>query len=260
MAWNPFRAIGNAIRGVFGGRGGEATPEPAAPTPEVVPSPEPSVPAVVPERRGGLAGLWDRVTGGDRRRELEERERQLQERERHVEERERHVEERERAVSPPQAEAPEVSAPGQPSQGPEAPDVAGPVQPPQAPEPEHDMPKFVGGDGGGGPDYLGQDEQFFGVDSDIERGLQEAVDNFIMDRGGLDGLTVDAREWLEGPTISEPFGEYWHSGGFTAEQVLEGMTNIRNIEITEGDDGEIHIEFDYDSEVEGYEVSGHASA
>jgi hypothetical protein len=271
MAWNPFRAIGNAIRGVFGGGGGEAAPPaPApAPTPEVAPAPAPSAPAVVPERRGGLAGLWDRVTGADRRREeaaererqLEERERQVQDRERQVEDRERHIEERERAVAPPQPEAPEGAGPGQ---APQLPEGAAPGQAPQPEAPEHDMPKFVGGDGGGGLDYREQDERAFGIDSDIERDLQEAVDNFIADRGGLDGLGSDAREWLLSPSISEVFSQYWHSAGFTAEQVIAGMKDISNIEITEGDDGEIHIEFDYESEVYGetttYEVNGHARA
>jgi hypothetical protein len=235
MAFNPFRAIGNAIRGVFGGRGGGEAAPPPAPSAPSVPA---AGPGVVPGRRGGLAGLWDRFTGADRRRELEGRERQ-------VAERERQVAERERDVQPPQV--------------PEAPEVDGSVQPPQAPGPDRDLPKFVGG-GGGDLDYWERDERAFGIDSDIERRLQEAVDDFISNRGGLDGLVVDAREWLMNPTVSEPFSDYWHSGGFTADQVLAGMQNISNIQIVEGDDGEIHIEFDYDSEVNGYPVSGHASA
>jgi hypothetical protein len=167
----------------------------------------------------------------ERERQLAERERQIEERERQLEERQRQVEEREQAIPPaPPAQAPE-------------------------PAPERDLPKF-----GGDADYLGRDERAFGADSEIERELQAVVDDFIMDRGGLDGLAVDASDWLQNPTISQPFGDYWTSGGFTADQVLAGMTNISNIQISEGDDGDIHIEFDYDSEVEGYEVSGHASS
>jgi hypothetical protein len=37
------------------------------------------------------------------------------------------------------------------------------------------------------------------------------------------------------------------------------MKDIRNIQISEGDDGDIHIEFDYDSEIDEYEIHGHAS-
>lgn len=237
MAWNPFKAIGNAVGRIFGR--GEATPtsqpeQPPAPEPQRQPEQSP-----VQERRGGLAGFWDKITGAERRqeeaereRQLEERERQLEERQRQIEEREQQIEVREQAVSPT------------------------PSPPPQEAAPERELPKFAGG---GVSDHLEQDERAFGADSEIVRAIEEAVADFIADRGGLEGLSVDAQEWLQSPTVSAPFGDYWQSGGFTADQVLDGMTNIRNIEISEGEDGEIHVEFDYDADVDGYEVHGHAS-
>jgi hypothetical protein len=232
MAWNPFRAIGDAIGRVFGR--GESTPVPQSEAPQRQPE---------AQERGWIDRIVDRVTGADRRqeeadrgrqveereRELAERLRQIEERERQVEDRQRQVEERERASAPP------------------------PIAPPPA-APERDLPKF-----GGDTDYRARDERAFGTDSGIEQGLQEAVDDFIADRGGLDGLSVDAREWLDYPTVSQPFGEYWSSGGFTADQVLGGMTSITNIQITENEDGGIDVEFDYEAEVDGYEVRGHAS-
>jgi hypothetical protein len=240
MPWNPFRAIGNAIGRVFGG--GEQAPAPAQ-EPVPAPAPEPAPQAIAPERRGGLAGFWDRLTGAERRREeaaererqVEARLRQVEERERQLEERQRQIEERERAISPA---APEQALPS-------------------GPPPERELPKFAAGDVG---DYLARDERAFGTDSEIERSLQGVVDDFIADRGGLDGLSAEALEWLQTPTISEPFSDYWQSGGFTADQVLAGMVNISNIEIVEGEDGDIHIEFDYEADVEGYEIHGHASS
>ena len=203
MAWNPFRAIGDAIGRVFG-RGEEPA---AAPQPERQPE---------PQERGFLGRIWDRVTGGERERQLEERQRQ--------------IEEREQAISP--------------------------APPAQAAAPERDLPKFAADE----PGYQSRDERAFGTDSEIGRELEDKVADFIADRGGLDGLTTDAREWLQSPTISEPFSNYWQSGGFTADQVLAGMTNISNIQISEDDDGEMHVEFDYEADVDGYEVHGHAGS
>ncbi|GCE03517.1 hypothetical protein [Dictyobacter aurantiacus] len=177
-----------------------------------------------------INGRAERGEQSERERQLEERERQLAEREellnQQLAERERQLEERERAMAAP-------------------------------PEPE--LPKF----GTGPSDYLDRDERAFGADSEIVSSLEEAVADFISDRGGLDGLSVDATEWLESPTISAVFDQYWVSGGFTADQVVEGVVSINNIKITEDEDGSIHIEFDYESEVDGedgdYVVQGHAS-
>jgi hypothetical protein len=215
MAWNPFRAIGDAVGRMFGH--GE---QPAAPQPERAPE---------PQERGFIERIIDRVTGADRRREEAERERQVSDLQRQVSDLQRQIEERERV---------------------------GPAPPVQAPGPERELPKFAADVA----DFLARDERAFGTDSEIERELEGAVADFVMDRGGLDGLSVDASEWLRVPTVSEPFAAYWQSGGFTADQVLAGMTNISNIQITEGDDGDIHIEFDYDADVDGYEVHGHASS
>jgi hypothetical protein len=249
MAWNPFRAIGDAIGRVFG-RG----EQPASPEPPPA-APEPSPPAAVPERRGGLAALWDRVSGADRRQEEADRERQLEERLRQLEERERQLVERERQIEVREQAAPPAPAPEQAiSPAPPAPAQAAPLA--QVPTPERELPKFAAD----ASDYLARDERAFGVDSELGRELDGAVADFIADRGGLDGLSVDAREWLQTPTISEPFSNYWQSGGFSADQVLAGMQNITNIQIKEGDDGEVHIEFDYDADVDGYEVHGHASS
>lgn len=235
------------------------------PVPPPVPQPEPER----EERRGIFARLRDRVTGADRRREeaerqererqaeqqrqerevarareieareraIVERELQVQERERQVRDRERHVQEQERQVQKPE---PQVQKPERT------------ISPAPAPE----LPKFAYGDMF---DYIERDERAFGVDSELVRSLEDAVADFIADRGGLDGLNMIAREWLESPTISEAFSDYWQSGGFTADQVLGGMSSISNIQIVEGEDGDIHVEFDYDAEVDGYEVSGHAS-
>jgi hypothetical protein len=193
------------------------------------------------------------VTGADRHRdEVAERERQLEERQRQIEERERQVEERQHQIEERLRQIEEreqaVASPAVPTPPPEQ------AIPPAAP-PERELPKFASD----GPDYIAQDERAFGTDSEMNRELEGAVDDFIMDRGGLDGLSADAREWLQSPTISEPFSNYWQSGGFSADQVLAGMQNITNIQIKEGEDGEIHVEFDYDAEVDGYEVHGHAS-
>jgi hypothetical protein len=242
--WNPFKAIGDAIGRVFGR-------EESAPTPQQERQPEPQEERQLerqpePQERGFFGQIWDRVSGADRRRdELETRERQLEERQQQIETRERQLEERlqqiearEQAIAPAPAPTP-------------TPEQA--IAP--APAPERELPKFASD----GPDYMARDERAFGTDSEIGRELEGAVDNFIMDRGGLDGLSADAREWLQSPTVSEPFSNYWHSGGFSADQVLAGMQNITNIKITEGEDGEIQVEFDYDAEVDGYEVHGHAS-
>jgi hypothetical protein len=107
--------------------------------------------------------------------------------------------------------------------------------------------------------FIERDEKMFGADNQISRDLDQAVADFIADRGGLDGLNSTSTDWLESPTISSIFSEYWTSGGFSAEQVLAGMQHIYNIVIHELDDGFVEIEFDYDAEVDGYEVSGHAS-
>ena len=69
-------------------------------------------PAPAPvERRGGVAGLWDRVSGADRRREeraeLETRERAAAERERAAQEREQAAAERERAAQERERQAEE---------------------------------------------------------------------------------------------------------------------------------------------------------
>lgn len=208
MPWNPFRAIGDAIGRVFSR--GEQTPAPA-------PAPAPSA---APERKGGLAGLWDRVTGGERRSQRQS-------------ERQPKSETRERQA--PSVQAPSASAPS---------------------AQERELPKFSTTYTA---DYQSRDERAFGADNDIAREFQSAVDDFIADRGGLAGLNVDTREWLQHPTISEPFSNYWQSGGFTADQVLAGMTTISNIRIVEGEDGDIDVEFDYEAEVDGYEVHGHAS-
>jgi hypothetical protein len=122
-------------------------------------------------------------------------------------------------------------------------------------EPEPELPMFRGDSSS---DFTERDEVAFGEDNDIIRALEEKVDDFIMDRGGLDGLSVDAREWLESPTISSIFTEYWQSGGFSGEQVMNGMTTISEIKISEREDGTIEIEFDYEADVDGYEVAGHA--
>ncbi|GCE03507.1 hypothetical protein [Dictyobacter aurantiacus] len=111
-----------------------------------------------------------------------------------------------------------------------------------------------------GGDDLDRNERAFGADSDMVQALDAAVDDCIMERSGLDGLSTDARLWLEHPTMNGPFSEYWQSGRFPADQVLNGMTHISNITITDGEDGAIDIEFDYESDVDGYEVSGHVSA
>jgi hypothetical protein len=81
MAWNPLRAIGDAIGRVFGR--GETTPAPA-----------PS-----PQERGLFERIRDRVTGAAWRREEAERGHWLEERQREIEERERQLEERELAES-----------------------------------------------------------------------------------------------------------------------------------------------------------------
>ncbi len=281
MAWNPFRAIGNAIGRVFGR--GESQPGPQERVEQQPPEPQERAERQTgpqerveqrqpepQEERGFLGRILDRVTGADRERQLEERQRQLEERERQLVERERQIEVREQAAPPVPTPALEQAAPPVPTPAPEqaappvptpAPEQAAPPVPTPAPEqaapaPERELPKFAAD----ASDYLARDERAFGTDSELGRELDGAVADFIADRGGLDGLSVDAREWLQTPTISEPFSDYWQSGGFTADQVLAGMTNITNIQIKEGDDGEIHIEFDYDAEVDGYEVHGHASS
>jgi hypothetical protein len=249
--WNPFKAIGdaigNAVERVFGRDESAPTSQPERqPEPEIQLERQPE-----PQERGFFGQIWDRVSGADRRRdELETRERQLEERQQQIEVRERQLEERQQQIEAREQAIP----PTAPVPAPTPEQAIPPAGPASAPERE--LPKFASDT----PDYLARDERAFGTDSDIGRELEGTVAEFIMDRGGLQGLSADAREWLQNPTVSGPFSEYWHSGGFSADQVLAGMTNISNIRIEEGDDGEIHIEFDYDAEVDGYEVSGHASS
>jgi hypothetical protein len=55
--------------------------------------------------------------------------------------------------------------------------------------------------------YIQQDERAFGVDSQIERDLNQTVSDFTAERGGLDGLNTDSTDWLGSPTISSVFSE-----------------------------------------------------
>lgn len=126
------------------------------------------------------------------------------------------------------------------------------VAPAPAPAREPTLPKFEGG--------VARDERTLGPDSPVSREMDQVVADFISDHGGLAGFDADTRAWLEAPTISGPFSEYWVSGGFSADKVLEGMTSISNIQIRDNGDGTIGVSFDYEAEVDGYEIAGHAGS
>jgi hypothetical protein len=97
-----------------------------------------------------------------------------------------------------------------------------------------------------------RDESVLGADSDQERNLLETIKEFEADIG-TGGLSKDAKEFIDHPSLAAIFDKYAGSSGFTPEQWIGGMKTIPNIRISRIGDG-IDIIFDANFEIDGYKL------
>jgi hypothetical protein len=127
------------------------------------------------------------------------------------------------------------------------------------PKKERKLPPSMvkGGNAGGGRGTGGGmaiDEAILGADSDQERMLLEAVKEFESEHSML-GLNRSALDFLNHPSFTAIFDKYSTGSGFSTEQWIAGMDNIRNIQIARSGNG-IKIIFDADFVIDDYELGG----
>ncbi len=99
-----------------------------------------------------------------------------------------------------------------------------------------------------------RDESILGADSDQERTLHEAVKEFEAEHFHV-GLNKAARDFIDHPSFAAIFDEYSTGSGFSTEQWISGMNNIRNLRIARSGGG-IKIMFDADFEIDDYNLGG----
>lgn len=102
------------------------------------------------------------------------------------------------------------------------------------------------------------DEGILGADSDQERALTEAVKEFESEHSLL-GLNKTALAFIDHPSFAAIFDRYSTGSGFSTEQWVGGMSNVRNVRIDKIADGRIHILFDAEYEIGDYDLGSRSA-
>jgi Predicted membrane protein len=147
-------------------------------------------------------------------------------------------------AAPPRQPAP---PPARPTTPPPTRPTTPPSAPPAAKEPKLPRSMF--------PRAERRDERVLGTDSDQERALNQGVKDFEANVG-MNGLSADARSFIDHPSFSAAFDKYSAGSGWSSDQWFNGMSNARNFNIKDLDNGRIEVTFDADFYIDGYDVGG----
>lgn len=161
---------------------------------------------------------------------------------------------REKAPSRPPTPSRPPAAPKAPTRV--MPTVTPPAAPPAAAPGKKLPPSMVRGTRGAAGGRTGgmiADDAILGADSDQVKDLLEAVKEFESEHI-VQGLNRSALNFLDHPSFNAIFDKYTTGSGFSTDQWVGGMSNVRNIRIDRIADGHVHVVFDADYEIDDYDL------
>ena len=130
------------------------------------------------------------------------------------------------------------------------------------PEQRPTMPQRIGGTGAARQPAIKGDQGVIDRDNDIAKQLRDEIRDSKEEHGGTGGLTREARDYLNNPSYTAVFDQYWRSASIEQDVALKGLKEVTDFRVVYNDDGSIDVYFDYEWESDDgeYHGTGHAHA